>query len=211
MFDSLLLDHRHGSLNSRYLEKIERVLQYALNEHPRTLAVRVDLRLSPQWYQNDSATCNPNLSSDLLTRFVCSVKSRIKHYRKKREREGERVHPCTPRYFWVKEIDTADFPHFHGVMFFNKDLFRGLGDFNSEENNLGNIIQQAWLSALDLRGCDEYKSLVHFPSNGVYTLDRNDPGFTRTWNNLMFRLSYLAKDETKAYSPKARSMGGSQK
>ena len=44
MFDSELLDHRHGSLNANYLKKIENVLQYALDEHARTLAVRVDLR-----------------------------------------------------------------------------------------------------------------------------------------------------------------------
>lgn len=211
MFDSALLNHRHAPFNSRYLEKIEKVLHYALNEHPRTLAVRVDLRLSPKWLQKDSVTCHPNLSPDLLARFVCSVKSRIKHYRKKREREGKRTHPCTPRYFWVKEIDTADFPHYHMVIFLNKDLFRGLGDFNSEENNLGNIIKQAWLSALDLSGYDEYQHLVHFPSNGVYPLDLRAPDFTRVLNELVFRLSYLAKDETKHYSPEARSMGCSQK
>ncbi|HFZ1710287.1 TPA: inovirus Gp2 family protein [Citrobacter sedlakii] len=211
MFDSALLDHRHGSLNAHYLRRIENVLQYALDEHPRTLAVRVDLRLSPQWLQEDSVTCHPNLSRDLVSRFVCSVKARIKAYRKQREKVGIRAHPCTPRYFWVREIATADFPHFHLVMFFNKDLFWTLGDFSSEENNLRSIIQQAWLSALGLSGYDEYKSLVHFPSDGVYILDCNDPDYPRVLNELVFRLSYLAKDDTKEYSPKARSMGGSQK
>jgi hypothetical protein len=47
-------------------------------------------------------------------------------------------------------------------MFFNKDLFRGLGRFDSEENNLASMIRQAWLSALDLKGYDEYQPLVHF-------------------------------------------------
>ena len=76
MFDSELLDHRHGSLNANYLKKIENVLQYALDEHARTLAVRVDLRLSPSWVRDDTLTCHPNLQADLLSRFVCSVKAK---------------------------------------------------------------------------------------------------------------------------------------
>ncbi|MFH3546881.1 inovirus Gp2 family protein [Klebsiella aerogenes] len=211
MFDSTLLDYRHGSLNAHYLGKIENVLQYALDEHPRTLAVRVDLRLSPSWLLNDTLACYPNLQDDLISRFVCSVKAKVIHYRKRLVKEGKKAHACTPRYFWVKEIDSAEFPHYHLVMFFNKDLFRGLGRFDSEDHNLASMIRQAWLSALDLRGYDEYQSLVHFPKNGVYTLDRNAPDFVNNFNNLVFRLSYLAKDNTKLYSPNERSMGASQK
>ena len=211
MFDSELLDHRHGSLNADYLKKIENVLQYALDEHARTLAVRVDLRLSPSWGQDDTLTCHPNLQADLLSRFVCSVKAKIRHYRKMLLKEGKKAHACTPRYFWVKESDSAESPHYHLVMFFNKDLFRGLGRFDSEENNLASMIRQAWLSALDLKGYDEYQPLVHFPKNGVYILDRNAPDFVNNFNHLVFRLSYLAKENTKVYSPNERSMGASQK
>ncbi|CAD5358524.1 Inovirus Gp2 family protein [Enterobacter cancerogenus] len=211
MFDSELLDNRHGPFNMHYLEKIDKILQYALEDHSRTLAVRVDLRLSPSWVLNDTLTCHPNLQDDLISRFVCSVKAKVIHYRKRLVKEGKKAHACTPRYFWVKEIDSAEFPHYHLVMFFNKDLFRGLGRFDSEDHNLASMIRQAWLSALDLKGYDEYQSLVHFPKNGVYTLDRNAPDFVNNFNNLVFRLSYLAKENTKVYSPNERSMGCSQK
>lgn len=211
MFNAALLDNRQAPFNPLYLEKIEQVLHYALEEHSRTLAIRVDLHLSPSWLQNDTVTCHPNLQADLLTRFVCSVKAKIIHYRKTLKKEGKKAHACTPRYFWVKEIDSAEFPHYHLVMFFNKDLFRGLGRFDSGDNNLSNMIRQAWLSALGLKGFDEYQSLVHFPANGVYILDRGQPDFVDTWNDLVFRLSYLAKEDTKIYSPQERSMGCSQK
>lgn len=211
MFHPDLLDHRHAPFNLNYLKRLDKVLQYALEEHARTLAVRIDLHLSPSWLQTDTLTCHPNLQTDLLSRFACSVKAKISHYRKILKKEGQRAHLCTPRYFWVKEINTAHFPHYHLVIFFNNDLFRGLGRFDSDDNNLANIIRQAWLSALGLKEYDEYRSLVHFPSNGVYTLDRNGPEFVKNLNDLVFRLSYLAKEDTKAYSPQERSMGSSQK
>lgn len=211
MFNFEFLDHRHAPFNIHYLEKIEQTLFYAQEEHPRMLAIRVDLHLSPSWFQNDSVKCHPNLSSDLLSRFICSLKAKIWSYRKNCEREMKRAHPCTLRYFWVREIDTAALPHYHLVLFVNKDLFRGLGNIKTSDINLGNMIRQAWLSALDLNGYDEYHSLIHFPSNGVYILDRNQPDFAETRNALVFRLSYLAKEKTKVYSPRERSMGCSQK
>ncbi|WP_370645044.1 inovirus-type Gp2 protein [Buttiauxella sp. W03-F01] len=48
---------------------------------------------------------------------------------------------------------------------------------------------------------------MHFPTNGVYILDRGQPDFVETWNDLVFGLSYLAKEDTKVYSPQERSMG----
>ncbi|HED1422649.1 TPA: inovirus Gp2 family protein [Kluyvera georgiana] len=211
VFNFEILDHQHAPFNHRYLEKIEQTLFYAQEEHPRTLAIRVDLHLSPSWLMDDTVKCHPNLSPDLLSRFICSLKAQIWYYRKSSEREMKRAHPCTLRYFWVREIDTAALPHYHFVLFVNKDLFRGLGNIKTSDTNLGNMIRQAWLSALDLNGYDEYHSLVHFPSKGVYILDRNQPEFVETWNALVFRLSYLAKENTKVYSPRERSMGCSQK
>ena len=35
----------HGPLNMDYIERIEETITRALREHPRTMAVRVDLRL----------------------------------------------------------------------------------------------------------------------------------------------------------------------
>ncbi len=37
------------------------------------------------------------------------------------------------RYLWVKEIADASKPHFHVVLFVNKDIFVGLGIFCIQE------------------------------------------------------------------------------
>ena len=212
MFNPHLLDYSHGPLNDRYLDKFEHVINNALREHPRTLAVRVDLRLSPKWFNNDDMlSCHPNLSSDLMTRFIRSLMAKIESYRQRLQRQGKRAHPCTLRYYWVKESETLHYPHYHTVLFFNKDLFRRLGCFDSESRDLGSMIQEAWLSALGLKGQDEYRALVHFPDNSIYVLDRNQPDFEVHYQALVFRASYLAKDRSKVYSALDRSIGCSQK
>ena len=40
-------------------------------------------------------------------------------------------------------------------------------------------------------------SLVHFCTNGKYVMDRKSPGLEKQKRNVFYRLSYLAKVETK--------------
>lgn len=211
MFSPSFLDHRHGPLNDNYLEKLEFVIRNALSDHPRTLAVRADLRLSPAWFKNDMLPCHTNLSPDLMTRFIRSLMAKVESYRQRLTKQGKRAHPCTLRYYWVREIETLDYPHYHTLLFFNKDLFWQLGRFNLASHDLSAMIQEAWLSALGLRGYDEYRALVHFPDNPTYVLDRNKPDFDDHYRALVFRASYLAKDRSKVYSASDRSIGYSQK
>lgn len=102
---------------------------------------------------------------------------------------------------------TAGYPHYHAVLFLNKDLFRGIGHYRGEAQSLGGMIQDAWLSALDLREHDEYRSLVHFPKNATYVIDRYSPRYEELLASLVYRISYLAKEDTKVYSRRERSMG----
>ncbi|KFC97401.1 inovirus Gp2 family protein [Leminorella grimontii] len=210
MLNQTYSNEQNTSFNPLYLRRLSDVLDFAFDDHPRTLAVRVDLRLSPDWVQEDSICCTPNLSKDLLTRFICSLKAKIRHYRKQLLKAGKRAHRCTLRYFWVREINTETYPHYHVVLFLNKDLFRGLGDAHGPQS-LWEMIQAAWLSALNLREYDEYRSLVHFPERGVYALDRNHSEFPEQLKTLVFRISYLAKEYSKVYSAEERSMGCSLK
>ena len=39
------LNHNHGNLNYYYFERMSETINRSLSEHPRTMAVRVDLRL----------------------------------------------------------------------------------------------------------------------------------------------------------------------
>lgn len=103
MFDPKLLIHSQGTLNYHYLDKLEFVLKNALSEYPRTLAIRIDLHLSPSWFNNDMPSCAPNLSSDLMARFTRSLMAQIDSYRQQLTKHGKRVHPCKLRYYWVRE------------------------------------------------------------------------------------------------------------
>lgn len=206
MFPDEYLNHSNGPFNKDYLMKFESVLTKALNEHRRTLAIRVDLRLPSGWAENDCITCLPNLGDDLFSRFIRSLKAKVKHYRS----HSQNAHPCNIRYLWVKEIDTSSVPHYHVMLFLNKDLFKGLGYARSDKRHLWNMIQEAWLSALKLTGYDEYRSLAHFPDNPTYVLNYNAADYQEQYRSFVFRLSYLAKERTKVYSQRSRSIGCSQ-
>lgn len=197
--------------NSHYLNRITNIINNAVREHPRTLAVRIDLHLSPDWYDNEMITCYPNLSENVMARFTRSLKAKIEHYRYRISKEGKRAHPCTLRYFWVKEINDTVFPHYHVVIFLNKDLFWKLGNATGDKQCLWTMISDAWLSALDVSAYNVYYRLVHFPQRGVYILDYNSSEYLIQFDKLFSRLSYLAKERTKVYSPDKRSMGCSQK
>lgn len=211
MFNDALLDHRHAPFNPHYLERLEEVIDYALDEFPRTFALRVDLRFSPEWTADDSICCHPNTSSNVMARFTRSLIAKIKHYRQQRIQLEFRDYPNRLRYFWVREIDTSLHSHYHALLFFNKDLFRSLGSPVLGSSSLWSMIQEAWLSALRLTEHPEYRSLVHFPESGSYVLERDKPLFGQQYKDLVFRASYLAKEQTKHYSAETRSMGASQR
>ncbi|MDM8927965.1 inovirus-type Gp2 protein, partial [Escherichia coli] len=52
-------------------------------------------------------------------------------------------------------------------------------------------------SALGLE-LEDHQGLVHFPTNGRYILDINDPDFPEQYQRLLARLDYLTKLDTKA-------------
>ncbi|MCY1700915.1 inovirus Gp2 family protein [Lelliottia sp. SL45] len=211
MFEPDLYDRTQGPLNADYLDILHRVTRLALDDHPRTLAVRVDLHFSPRWFSDDALTCVPNLSGCPLSRFTASLKSKISHYRHRLKKQGRQAHRCTPRYVWIKEIDSAVHHHYHLVLFFNKDLFWQLGAFDPAKSSLCTLIQDAWLSALNLKGHDEHRALVHFPDRASCVLNTRRADFHDSYSRFMFRASYLAKERSKAYSPAARSIGASQR
>ncbi|ENT7506063.1 inovirus-type Gp2 protein, partial [Shigella flexneri] len=45
---------------------------------------------------------------------------------------------------------------------------------------------------------EDHQGLVHFPANGRYILDINDPNFPEQYQRLLVRLDYLTKLDTKA-------------
>ncbi|CAM7706265.1 Inovirus Gp2 family protein [Escherichia coli] len=78
----------------------------------------------------------------------------------------------------------------------NKDAYYHLGDYERSDTLRG-LITGAWYSALGLE-LEDHQGLVHFPTNGRYILDINDPDFPEQHQHLLARLDYLTKLDTKA-------------
>ena len=71
------------------------------------------------------------------------------------------------------------------------------------------MIIRAWYSALGLE-LDDYHGLVHYPENCRYILDVNDRSFHGEYTNLLYRLDYLAKLDTKQFGDGDRNFGCSR-
>ncbi|MFT7681206.1 MAG: hypothetical protein ACI935_000651 [Moritella dasanensis] len=200
-------------LNNTYLDRMDRTIENALNEHPRTLAVRVDLRL-PLIRLNDELDRDlPNIyrydRSNLITKFINSFKAKIKADLNRKYKSRKRVHPCTPRYIWCRERDTSINEHFHMLLLLNKDTYHGLGCYQ-REGNLSSMVNSAWASALDCIG-DEIGRLVHFPENCCYHINKNSDDYNQQLEDLFRRVSYLAKKRTKCYGEGHRTFGTSSR
>ena len=190
-----------------YLANIASVINDAVNEHPRSIAIRCDLRFPFDY--NVDGTSTP------ISRFMASLKAQMESADQAKRRANMRVHPCTLRYVWVREWSDARLWHYHVVLFLNKDRFFTLGQFKSEPNgvaediNLSDRIQKAWASALSIYPSNVI-GLVHFPQNPTYVLNRGSSDFENQYASLYERLSYFAKEETKHYGDGKNNFGCSR-
>ncbi|MGL4225527.1 MAG: inovirus Gp2 family protein [Vibrio sp.] len=189
--DGLLVD---------YLKRIYDTLDLALDDYPRTMAVRVDLRLPLLMVMEDS---------NLMKNFMASLDAQIQADLRRKQRAGKQKRKCRLRYVWVKEKDKALHHHYHLVLLFNKDVYNSLGSF-SNQNNLSHKIKTAWCRVLDT-DLDNGARLVHFPDNCVYHLDINSLKFSYDLDDLFRRLSYFAKVRTKQFGLRSRNFGCSIK
>ncbi|WP_414708949.1 inovirus Gp2 family protein [Rheinheimera pacifica] len=196
-----ILTHR-GPLITEYLYKMDSVISKAVSNHPRTLAIRVDLRL-PHDYGD--------VSSSLMSRFTESLKAQIRADLLRKSLHGTRVHQCNLRYIWVRERESSSSPHFHVLLLLNQDTYYTLGDFSAEHGrNMVSRIRKAWASALSVITV-AVKGLVFFPKNAVYRLSLYSNDFCAVRADLFRRISYFAKLDTKEYGINSRSFGCSLK
>lgn len=203
--------NNYGNFNEKYVIRIRETLIKALSAHPRTLLLRVDLRLP----ESETHLFNPDPS--IITRFVASLKSQIMADIKQKRRLGKRTHDCSVRHIWVREFNQAGKPHYHVVLMFNKDTYAYPGTYKPKEgayiHNLAFMIMEAWIRALNfsfLPDYTQYYSLVHFPANCYYHLNVNDVNFKNQLSDVIHRVNYLAKEYSKDYSDGQRNFGCSQ-
>lgn len=148
---------------SAYRDGIIQVMQNAVKEHPRTLVLRVDLHDPAILDDGDTISCLPNLQPGVMSRFISSLKAKLSAHQSRVAQAGKRVYPNTLRHAWVREYSLTGKRHFHILLFFNKDAYFHLGDYDLEGNTLRTMITTAWCSALNLTA-EEGQHLVHYPT-----------------------------------------------
>ena len=145
-----------GPLIREYLEVLYRVLHCAWSEYPRTWAVRVDLRFPAHGDYLNADAC--------LTRFISSLKQKVKHDRSRAAANNVCFHDSRVRYVWAREFGMDGKPHYHVLLLFNRDAYHSLGHFDSPRENMYQRITTAWASALD-SGYDGAKGLAELAPN----------------------------------------------
>lgn len=179
----------------------------ALNTHPRTLAVRVDLHFPDSYYDPDYPRYN---SKSDITRFIESFKNKVNNEIDRRRRDGKRSHPCYVSYLWVLEYGENGSEHYHIVLFLNGDSFRHPGSKTTPDQSspLVNMIVEAWESALNISFRKAW-NLVTIPPNASCHLNKSEcPEEDDIYCDLYERLSYFAKVITKVYGTGERNSYG---
>lgn len=209
--------YTHNTINKKYLTTMHRVIDNAIAEHPRTMLVLVILRMPYSRINDLPYPSVYNQKDKLLSRFIDSLKAKLRAHASRITKAGKRCHQTSLRYFWVRETGPENqHEHYHMGLLVNKDTFCSLGSFHSERNNLGSYIEEAWLSGLglsidDVADMGEYETLVHFPEHPLYYLNCNSVTYDDIWRDMTVRLEYYAKDYSKDYSRQIRSIGCSQR
>lgn len=201
-----LYDSEYGSHVKSYKERIIEVINKAVKEHGRTLAIRVDLHDPIILDSGGTISCIANTDSRSISKFTNSLKAKLEANEQRKRKEGKRVHPNTLRYAWVREFTQNGKRHFHVFLFLNKDAYYHLEDFNLEEDTLRTMITSAWCSALNLTP-EEGSHLVQYPTHGKYTLNRVDTLNGNYPGDLLNRIDYLTKVKSKIFDDGTRSFG----
>ncbi len=94
----MISEEQDYSFALEYLNSVYATIQRALADYPRLFAIRFDLH-----YSLDQALPDDANSSDVINRFVESLKAKIRHDRSRAAKYHQRVHDTVVRYVWVKE------------------------------------------------------------------------------------------------------------
>jgi hypothetical protein len=197
----------HGLHVAAWRDSIIDVLDNASNEFSRIMAVRVDLHYPRILDNGDTVCCFPNLKSGEISRFINSLKAMLAAHEYRRAQNGTRIYPNTLRDMWGKEYSQSGKCHYHACLVFNKDAYYHLGSY--DDDCLRGMIINAWYSALGLQ-LEDCPGLVHFPENGKYILDKNKPSFIFDYHDLLKRLEYLTKVDSKVFGEGDRNFGCSR-
>ncbi|WP_084783896.1 inovirus Gp2 family protein [Marinobacterium aestuarii] len=188
-----ILVHKGPCIES-YLERSLSTIDRAIQDHPRTFAVRLDMRFP----------IGHDISYDsnyVMQMFIKSLKSRMKVRYESIRRSEHRAHASNLRYVWAREIGGNDGRlHYHMLLLFNKDAYYTLGNLRLEIGTLYSMIRASWASAIGIH-FDFSGGLVNVA--GSFWLQPTDGYASRP--ELFKSVSYLCKEHTKHYGGSVRS------
>lgn len=203
-FEGLPVMKDKGYLIAEYLASLKKTIDLALQQYPRLLAFRVDLRFPVGVNLPSNAYTNETLS-----RFFEYFKATIEHNRACAREHNSNAHDCKVRYVWAREVGQGQRPHYHVLMLLNRDAFYTIGRLGSEAPNMINRMQEAWAWALGL-SIGQVSGLVHIPDSAEYRVDRTAYGDVALLPELFYRASYLCKAATKVYGDRQRNFDTSR-
>jgi len=166
----------------------EQVLNKALFHHKRTCALRFELKLP----------YNRALDNRTISKFFDALRVRIKFDLAKKNKRTGRDDRCKLSYIWVCERSSSMGWHFHVIIFVNNDIYNCFGSISAIKGNMFTRIKASWASALGV-GFNDVSGLIHIPKNPVYKVNVNDSNYKQQVNDVLYRLSYFAKVETKPF------------
>lgn len=192
-FEGLPVMVEKGPFIREYLIDLKRTIDLAIEQYPRVLAFRVDLRLPSGAELDDRVFTNV-----VISRFIASFKAKIQYNREKAREQSKRAHLSKVRYVWTREQGQRGRPHYHLLILLNRDAFYSVGRIHSEKTNIFRRMNEAWASALRVP-VDQVDGLVEVPLNATYRMDRNDSSNENVLPALFRRSSYLCKAATKVF------------
>ncbi|EKT4559079.1 inovirus Gp2 family protein [Pseudomonas putida] len=204
-FEGFPLMVEKGPFIREYLFRLRHTIELTLDQYPRMVAVRVDLRLPLDIELPDYAYTNR-----VISRFFESFNGKIEYHRRQLREQSRYARGCKVRYVWSREVGQGGRQHYHVLILLNRDAYYGMGRLGSGRVNMISRIEESWASALGIT-LDNISGLVHIPKNAEYRLNRGgQPGDTDELPALFHRASYLCKMATKSYGDRQRAFDTSR-
>ncbi|WP_137819596.1 inovirus Gp2 family protein [Pseudomonas sp. 2FG] len=204
-FEGLPVMAEKGPFVREYLSRSKRTIGLTLDQYPRVLAFRADLRLPQNIDLPDHAYTN-----QVISRFIESFKAKIEHNRDRARERNKYAHDCKVRYVWAREVGWGRRPHYHLLILLNRDAYYTIGRLASKRANHIRRIEEAWATALGLT-YRQVRGLVQIPENAEYLVNRYvRRGDVDELPALFRRVSYLCKAATKSYGDRQRGFDTSR-
>jgi len=213
-FEGFPVNSSNWSLVESYLTQTYKVLNLALLAHPRTIVFHAVLNL-PRDY--DAQLYDPKC----ISQFIASFKEQVESDQKRRKGAGKRTHRNEIRYIWCREKETSSNYHYHIFILMNGDSYRSFGDLeHPKPGQLFYMLNSAWCRTLNIYN-DGNSGLVHLANVSPEYINANEANFdckydkyigeeVCTYESVFYRMSYLAKLETKCFEDGNRNFGCSQ-